>query len=181
MHLPLVTPATPKDLGELIRVARAAYCETYEPIGDKPEGIVRIYANTEFTREKLLPCIRTPDENSPRYYTGRYHGELAGYASMQKAATPACVPDSNSIYFSGVMVLSRFQGLGLGRKFFETRRDGARQRGFTGAWLSVWSLNTTAISFHHRMGFKIVGHQQWRYEAEGKLWLCDDLVMFKPL
>jgi len=163
--------AQTQDLDELLVVARQAFTETYEPIGVKPAGIVRRYVEETFTREWLLPQLGD-------YFVAKVGGKIVGFAGLDaRTEVPVSVADSNAIYFSGLYLLQGFQGLGLGRKFFEARSRHALARGFTSAWLSVWRLNAGAVEFHRRMGFEVVGEQEWRYEADGETWICEDWVM----
>jgi ribosomal protein S18 acetylase RimI-like enzyme len=177
----VVAEANLQDLNELILVAKAAYVETYLPLGDKPPELVHLFAEQEFTREKFIQGLAREGGRLPAYFVAKQEGRVVGYSGLEGVALPDAITNENSICFSGIYILNQARGCGAGRKFFELQKSLARRLGITGAWLCVWKLNEAAIKFHQQMGFKIVGSQEWSFEANSSRWVCDDWVMYQDL
>ena len=66
------------------------------------------------------------------------------------------MPDPYAEYPSHLHIdlLDRAQGRGLGRRMMEMQMDQLRQRGSPGAHLGVSMVNTPAIGFYQKLGFK---------------------------
>ena len=78
-----------------------------------------------------------------------YGGEIVGYATLGRNRTRALSPDGE-IY--ELYLAPRFQGLGFGRRLFESCRTLLRARGLSG--VAVWSLsdNDNAMRFYRALG-----------------------------
>jgi GNAT superfamily N-acetyltransferase len=134
------------------------------------------YVAEAFTDQKIRDELADPNQVfflATEEPVGR---SIVGFCKVWLGVGHPCVKTERPAKFERSYVTPQFQGQGLGRKFFELRRDLAFRAGCTGAWLSVWDRNTDAIAFHRRMGFVEVGEEPFQVGAD----LQRDLILFYP-
>lgn len=78
-----------------------------------------------------------------------FGGEAAGYATLGRNRTKA-LPAEGEIF--EIYLRPQFQGIGFGRRLFDSSRALLRTRGLRGA--AVWALsdNTNAMAFYEAVG-----------------------------
>lgn len=108
-------------------------------------------------------------------------GELVGY-TMLVAGEPedpdvaAAITLRPTVELSKCYVDPAHHGAGVAAALMAASLDAVRARGAAGVWLGVNQLNSRAIGFYEKSGFRIAGRKRFlvgdRYE--------DDFVMERP-
>jgi ribosomal protein S18 acetylase RimI-like enzyme len=78
--------------------------------------------------------------------------ELSGYMKLN---------NSETFEIERIYILTKFQGIGVGKKFMNFAFAQAQSRGFNSLWLGVWEHNTKAISFYKSLGFTTFGEHDF--------------------
>lgn len=175
--------ATLTDLDSLIEIGSSTFLETYKGLGkERPPGLDELYVKNTFNRETLAPLLtKKPNKTNPVFILAHCDGRLAGYAKLEFDRPPDSVPVRNSAHFSQCYILQPFQKKGIGRQFFNARKQIALEKGCEGLWLGVWDQNTKAIEYHKRMGFLPVGSIEWKFTHDQIEYVDNDLVMFQSI
>jgi ribosomal protein S18 acetylase RimI-like enzyme len=82
-----------------------------------------------------------------------------GYLVLAKPDLPLPDISPNDAEVKRVYLLSRFRGVGLGRRLMREAESRARALGMRRLVLGVYSRNTAAISFYEKLGYKRVGER----------------------
>ncbi len=83
--------------------------------------------------------------------------QLAGYAQVRHAHTPACVTAQAPIELYRFYVDRVWHGCGVAQRLMVGVHEAARELGGRSVWLSVWERNPRAIAFYAKCGFRDVG------------------------
>jgi len=175
--------ATVQDIHVLSFLGATTFAETYKNMGQgRPEGLEEMYGKTAFAPGKLKEELTDPDVNKrPVYHIAEVSGQPAGYSKIKFDTPPDCVPNRKSAYEDKIYILKNFQKQGVGKALTEAIENEILKRGFTGIWLGVWDQNPQAIAYHKKMGFRIVGSQEWKFECAEMKYVDTDLVMYRDL
>ena len=142
----------PSDLAILRELAVRTFDEAFRTLVT-PE-IMQAYLQEAFSPARLDAELRQPASN---FYFLYVEEMLAGYFKVNEAGAQTDLQDPASLELERIYVQKAFQGQGLGRIMLADVERIARQRGKTYIWLGVWELNTSAIAFYERYGFRKTG------------------------
>lgn len=168
----ITTDAT--GLAELAKVTFPLAC----PPGSAPEAIAEFVAGALSEKrfvEYLADAGRT-------ILVAEDAGGLCGY-TMLVAGDPtdpnvaAAITIRPTIELSKVYVLAGSHGRGVSAPLMAATLDAAREQGAVGIWLGVNQLNTRALRFYEKSGFRLVGEKTFSLGPE----LHSDFVMERAL
>lgn len=130
--------------------------------------------NMDVDRSKLEKDLT--QENIYFYIAYIDEGPVA-FAKLVLGSPNEFLSCNSPAYFEMNYVLKSAQGLGIGTRLFEVRKQTAIDHGSEGGWLTVWDQNNKAIAFHEKNGFKTVGKTEFVYTSAGVEKVDIDLVM----
>lgn len=94
------------------------------------------------------------DENV-HYYFVHQEGELAGYLKLNLREAQTDIKENDALEIERIYIISKFQGMGLGKCCVEKARQFAADNGIRYIWLGVWERNEGAIRFYRKHGFEV--------------------------
>ena len=169
---PRVRAADRSDAYNLAEIAAKTFRQTYERMIGLSD--LEAYIQISFSFEKMESELQRQDS---QIFIGETPEEVIGYCKVQLGPAPKCIQGLRPAEFVRSYVDRDAQGLGLGRAFFECRKDWAFRQRCDGLWLSVWNKNLRGIEFHKKMGFVQVGEQDFIVGTD----VQRDLLMYHPL
>lgn len=86
---------------------------------------------------------------------------ISGYTKLQSGLLLNCLSTQNTLKISRLYVLEQFWGNGIGTYLLNEINQYARKKGFESIWLTVWDQNPRAIKLYQKLGFKIVGDEDF--------------------
>jgi ribosomal protein S18 acetylase RimI-like enzyme len=141
-----IRPATADDVEALAALAARVFAGTYGAA--IPPPLLRAYL-----REAFAPDLFTAFLGGPAPLLVACAGpELAGYARMDDAPPPPCVPGP-ATELAQLYVDARFRGAGVGPALLAAALAACPGR----VWLCAWERNARALRFYARHGFAQAG------------------------
>lgn len=167
-----ITPATISDAHTLSLVGGATFLESFaetlpgENIVDHchRQHSVKVYA--QYLRGGAAAWLARLDAT----------GATVGYALNAPPDLPIDT-GPNDLELKRIYLLSRYQGLGIGKALMDAAIGDARARGCGRLLLGVYEGNTKAIDFYKSAGFTVVGTRKFQV-GDGTF---DDLILARPL
>lgn len=150
--------ATVTDAVVLAALAGTTAYETYFET-DEPEDLAKYIA--DFFNPQAMKA-ELEDANST-FFLVEANGKAVAYAKLREGQPAECVKGENIIELHRLYVLEKMIRHGIGRLLIEKCLNEAKLRGFEALWLSVFNLNTRAIGFYERLGFKNIGETGFYY------------------
>lgn len=139
------------DVGNLTVLLQQVWIATYAEEGIRTE--FSSYVLNEFTTEKIQNRLLNDRKIC---LIAEKDSHLRGCVEVDFNAV--CPEQSiKSPEITVLYVLERFKGQGIGRLLLEEVERLLAQKGCKSYWLTVYHLNSSAIAFYSRMGFKKVG------------------------
>lgn len=143
--------AVSSDSLQLSVLFKQVYIQTYDTEGVTAES--SIYINKQFSVEKIEDTII----NSPGNIIVACNGDnLAGAAEIEFdnvcPANNISAPELCKLY-----VLERFYSKGIGYGLLKEAEKAVISKGKKMLWLTVYFMNSRAITFYERNGFKYTG------------------------
>lgn len=126
------------------------------PANTPPEDLAD-YIRRELTPERFRLLLE--DERN-LLLMANVSGDLAGYALIMPAPSPAHIP-SVPYELRKFYMDPAWHGRGVAHALMEELLAQAAERGYDPLWLSVFSENQRAMSFYARWGFEIAGTQEF--------------------
>lgn len=139
-----IEEARDDEVGELARLARVIWTETYPPLIGRPQ--------TEYMLERFQSeaAIAEQRRGGFRYFLLRdADGTAAGYFAVAPAA--------DHLFLSKLYVAAEFRGRGLARLALDQARALAQGLGLGRIELTVNRRNAAAIAAYRRLGFAVAG------------------------
>lgn len=139
---------TSSDLGELQKLARQTFLETFAPVNT--EENIQDYLQNGFTDDKLLKEIANPGSS---FYFAKLNGKSIGYLKINFENAQTELQDSDALEIERIYVLQEFHGQKAGQFIFGKALQIAKNHGLKYIWLGVWEKNEKAIKFYEKNGF----------------------------
>jgi len=139
-----------RDDGPLIAdISHETFYETFAA-DNTPEDMEK-FLKEQFTKGKLILEVGAPENTFLLAYIG---SEIAGYAKLRDARTPASLESSNAVEIARLYARKKFIGKGVGAALMQKCIDIAKDMGKEMVWLGVWEKNLRAIEFYAKWGFE---------------------------
>lgn len=147
----VIRQAEPNDVANLTVLLQQVWIATYAEEGIRKE--FSSYVLNEFTTEKIQDRLLNDRKIC---FIAEKDSHLRGCVEVDFNAV---CPDQSikSPEITVLYVLERFKGQRIGRLLLEEVERLLVQRGDISCWLTVYHLNSSAIVFYRKMGFKKVG------------------------
>lgn len=88
-------------------------------------------------------------------------GTVVGYTKLHSGLFLNCLTTQKALKISRLYVLKQFWGKGIGTQLLNEINQYAQEKGFESLWLTVWDQNPGAIKLYQKLGFKIVGDEDF--------------------
>lgn len=167
-----VRAGTPADAAGISAVGAASFHAAYDGTA-AADGIDRHveahFGTVAVSRELLDPRVA--------YLVAGQGGACLGFAKLRDSAAPAAVPGARPLEVQQLYVDPRRQRTGLGRRLVDAAAERARDRGYDGLWLSVWTEADWATSFYRRCNFVTLGNVPFLLDDTEYI----DYLMWLPL
>ncbi len=137
------------DLELLTTISRDTFIEAYEK--DNNPDDFKTYIDSAFNYEQMK--IEFDNPNSEFYFI-YLEKSLVGYFKLNQNETQGEPFGNNSLEIARIYLLKEFQGQQIGNNCLLKILELAKKYDKNWVWLSVWQLNTAAILFYERFGFK---------------------------
>ena len=125
-----IRAARPSDIGDILRIARAAYAKYVSRIGREPAPMTADYAADIAARRVVLM---------------EAGGALCGYM--------VAWPEGDAYFIENIGIEPRYQGMGLGRRLFAHAVSQAKSIGLAALSLYTNEAMTENLSMYAHIGF----------------------------
>lgn len=124
-----------------------------------PKKDIESYLKNNFNEKQLRQELKCSENE---YYLIYHQKKIAGFSKIIFNSQNENIATENITELSRLYLLEEFYDLGLGKKLFDFNISLAKKNNQLGVWLAVWTENKRAISFYKKMGFKKVGHSNYK-------------------
>jgi ribosomal protein S18 acetylase RimI-like enzyme len=140
---------TLKDIDLLVEITINTFVTAFKE--DNNPADFNTFLNSAFNKERLTEELLNPHSY---FYFVFNTNTLIGYFKLNENEAQKEPFGSSALEIERIYVLSEFQGQQFGKKMLGKICEIARSKGFNFIWLGVWELNTAAIRFYQRLGFR---------------------------
>jgi diamine N-acetyltransferase len=134
--------ATPKDASLLAELGARTFRRSSPNTRHED---VESYVRENFTRDKLLGCLRV--KNSAALILEK-NGQAIGYALLSPGKEPNQLVPPDSIQIKWLYILEEWTGRKLGDVLMSRCHEHAKALGIASIWLTTWKNNGRAIHFY---------------------------------
>ncbi|MDP5061074.1 MAG: GNAT family N-acetyltransferase [Maribacter sp.] len=138
-----------EELHQLRQISEHTFVIAFEKDND-PEDFKK-YIEKAFALEKVKEELLNP--NSDFYFVYK-DKEVVGYFKLNVNDAQSELKQDDSVELERIYVVSKYQGLGLGKQFLHYIKAIAQERNKKMLWLGVWQENKRAVKFYERHGFQ---------------------------
>jgi ribosomal protein S18 acetylase RimI-like enzyme len=151
--------AVPGDERLLSLVGQASFLETFAGILSGQDVVS--HCIQQHSPEKYEAWLR---DNATTVWLAEIAPQQApiGYLVLTKPDLPLPDLGPEDSEIKRIYILHRFQGQGVGAKLMEEAERFAAASKIRRLLLGVYSKNTAAVAFYHKLGYKNVGHRSFR-------------------
>lgn len=167
-----IRAAQATDVAGISATGSASFHSAYDGTAP-PDGIAR-HVEAHFGRAAVSRELGDPDVV---YLVAGEGRDCLGFAKLRDSESPDAVPGARPLEVQQLYVDPRRQRSGLGRRLVDAAAQRARDRGYDGLWLSVWTGAGWATSFYHRFGFTTLGNVPFLLDETEYV----DYLMWLPL
>jgi len=168
----VIRRATAADTGLLAELGAQTFADSFGA-DNRPDSMAA-YLASAFSFDKQATELVEPGS---LFFIAQIGDELAGYARLRRSRAPEPVPGRRAVELARLYARRSWIGRGVGAALMRTCLGAARECGYDGVWLGVWSENRRGIAFYRRWGFSEVGTQLFQLGDEAQT----DLIMHRPL
>jgi ribosomal protein S18 acetylase RimI-like enzyme len=173
MLQPIIREAVPADAPAWAERAEAWFRETFGHRNDPIQ--VERYCATSFGADIQAAEIEEPGRLTLFVVESE---EIIGFAHIKLESEPEGIELLGPLMEIQRFYLARaYHGTGLAQRFMTHCFEEARKRGKSAVWLAVWKEHPRGIAFYRKMGFEIVGEQNFMLGTEVQY----DWVMVRKL
>jgi ribosomal protein S18 acetylase RimI-like enzyme len=169
---PTIRRATLEDADALALVGAATFLETYA-LSLPGRDLVR-HCGVHHTAAVYQKWLRDPACTTWVVEAGEGRN-VVGFGILTRPDLPCA--EEGDLELRRIYLLSKFQGVGLGRHLVDLAAEEALKRGARRLLLGVYGENEAALGFYTKVGFTQVGHRQFQVGDK----TCFDYVLGKNL
>lgn len=160
----VIRNAESKDNANITILKQQVWISTYATEGIREE--FSEYVLKKFTIENTAKLISDPNQLC---LLAEIQNHLIGIVDIDfKPANPIIevdgLPEVTTLY-----ILDRFQKSGIGQKLLKESILKIKESGYNSLWLTVYHLNSNALKFYDKNGFKVIGDTY--FEMSGNKYL----------
>ena len=151
-----IIKANKKDYKSISGIGKVSVYEAHEGScapEDLGEYIENNYNENAIKKELI-------DENNI-YHILYYSGEAVGFSKIKLNAKHPNISLENVVKLDRIYLLKEFQGLKLGFELLNYNITFAKNNQQNAIWLATWIGNLKAIKFYEKIGFKIIGKNEF--------------------
>lgn len=154
-HL-MIKKVTADEIPLLVEISQSTFYHTYQAFNTEQD--MQLYLNTHMNEAAIRNEWNSPNNE---FYFAWLNENLAGYCKLSYQTQPDTLQFSNGLEIARLYVNEPFKKLGIGKQFIAFAKNLAQQQNLEQVWLIAWQQNKSAITFYQKMGFEIVGEQQF--------------------
>lgn len=152
-----IIPATVSDAKLLVNIGKTSFLESHGMSASKED--IDAYVQLKFNETTFSEELR--DERN--HFNMIYYNETAvGYSKIIFDFPHPNIPFENVTKLERLYILKEYHHLKLGLELFNYNVKLSMTHHQAGMWLFVWTENTRAITFYNKVGFKIIGHHDFK-------------------
>jgi ribosomal protein S18 acetylase RimI-like enzyme len=122
---------------------------------------INAYISEKYSEAAMLTELKN---NNYLYHILYDNGEPAGFSKL--LLRQAIDGHENTSKLERLYLQQDYYGLGLAQELLNYNITLSKQHGDQGMWLYVWTGNSRAVAFYHKVGFKIVGNHDFPISAK---------------
>ena len=84
-----------------------------------------------------------------------------GYVKLFAGLAPTCVKSQRPLKIARLYLLQAWCGQGIGHELLQRCFQYAQENGYTSVWLTVWEKNEGALALYQKLGFNLVGEEEF--------------------
>lgn len=138
----------PTEVALLQQISSKTFVEAFEHLNNPSD--FKMYVDKAFTLEQIKLEYENP--NSYHFFA-EYNADIIGFVKLNLQTAQTEMPFKNALEIQRIYIISKYQGLKVGKQFLQFVIDFAKQKRIDKIWLGVWDKNLRAISFYERNGF----------------------------
>ena len=166
----LIRRAGIEDSDMLLQLSKTTFFKAFAHLNE-PQNMAA-YASLQFTREAILLQLNNP---ASTFYFAIVNEQIAGYFKLNTGESQTDFKDEHGLEVERIYVSVTYQGRQIGTHMIAFVIEEAKRQKLDNIWLGVWELNTRAVKFYEKHGFKIVGSHEFMLGKDRQV----DLLMKK--
>lgn len=171
--MPQIRRATPDDATELAQLAAETFALACPP--DMSQSDIDTFVSESLSEQSFAGYI---GDQKRMLLVADSGSDIAGYTMLvdvppRDAAVAEALTARPAVELNKVYVRATSHGSGVAGSLMRATLDAAASAGARGVWLGVNQLNSRAVRFYEKSGFRRVGTRRFKV---GERW-CDDFVM----
>ena len=152
-----IVRATVNDAKLLVHIGKTSFLESHGMSASKND--IDAYVKLKFNEVTFFEEL----QDSKNHFHIIYHNQIPiGYSKIIFDFPYPNIPFENVTKLERLYLLKEFHHLKLGLELFNFNVQESMKHHQAGMWLFVWTENENAINFYNKVGFKIVGHHDFK-------------------
>ena len=151
-----IREATAADNVLLAQLGWQAFAEAFGP-DNSPEDIAA-YLPTAFSPDLQAAELADPQNI---FWLVLVNDTPVGYVKLFAGLAAACVRSQKPLKIARLYLLQAWCGQGIGHELLQRSFRYAQENGYTSVWLTVWEKNERALALYKKLGFKIIGEEEF--------------------
>lgn len=167
-----IRPATLQDDKLLAGIGTETFHDSFA--ADNTPGNMKAYLSASFS-----PKLQAQELADPRskFLIAELNGVVVGYSHLKFEAAPGVNIGNRPVEIARFYSRKQWIGKGVGAELMNRCLQEADTADCDAIWLGVWEINSRAIAFYRKWGFREVGKQTFQLGDEFQ----QDLLMAKFL
>lgn len=169
----VIRRASVHDAALLAELGARLFEQTFGPMNTRED--MEAYLPNAFSCEIQTRELREADRVSLLVFDA--HQTAVGYATVRRGSRSNGIVSVRPAEIQRIYVDKSLHGRGVGDRLMNSCVDQARDWNADTLWLAVWQENARALAFYKRVGFAVVGVQDFILGSD----VQHDFVMARPL
>jgi len=153
----VIRPATVEDAALLAELGARLFEQTFGAMNTRED--MEAYLPGAFSPEIQTRELSESDRAAVLAFDEA--GNAVGYAMTRRGSRSNGITGERPVEFQRIYVDKSLHGRGLGVQLMNSCVDQARAWNADTLWLAVWQANARALAFYERVGFAVVGVQDF--------------------
>jgi ribosomal protein S18 acetylase RimI-like enzyme len=144
----IIRKATLQDIGQLQKIGRETFFETFSEVNTKEN--MATYLEEGFSLEKLTSEL---ENKNSEFYFALLDGNIIGYLKLNFGQSQTELKEEGALEIERIYVLKEFHGKRVGQLLYDKAISIANEKKAEYVWLGVWEENPRAMQFYKKNGF----------------------------